>query len=170
MKGFRKLLFGLMLIVGFGIQGNAQTEVRSGTYIPLETTTHLNSKFVTTGQTIDLRVKIDVYVNDKIIFPTGSMAKGKIVRVQKAKGVGKGGFLEIQPESIIVDGQIVPLSGSSMMREGENRSGLAWGLSIGGCLFIGPLSFFSLFIKGKDVEFPKGTSLDAVVVKTFVVE
>lgn len=144
---------------------NAQTAevvLKSGTPILLEVCQQLDSKNNISQSSFDLRVKFDVKVDDKVIIRAGTIAKGQVVMAKKAKGCGKPGIIEIKAINVnTVDGQTVHLYSSSIKMEGKNKAALAWGLSVGGCLIISPLSFFFLLIKGEEGIILAATSVDA---------
>src|SRR5690554_486436 len=82
------------LFMSFKMSGNGEVTLNAGTNIALETVSMIQSDLVSVGQTIDFRVKYDVKVNNQTVIPAGSIAKGQVMRAQKAKGIGKAGFLE----------------------------------------------------------------------------
>lgn len=134
--------------------------LKAGTVIPLETINVIKSDNATVGRTIDLRVTRDVDVDGQTVIPAGSIAKGQITRSQKAKGLGKAGFLEIQIKSVTaVDGQEVYLAGGNVSEEGDDKATIAIVLGIFVCILF-------LFMKGKNAEIPPGFSFDSNVAST----
>ncbi len=166
MKKSLSLLFFLMLVGAV----SAQVTLRSGSVVPLELSTTVQSNSAVQGQTVDFRVVYDVVVDQKTVIPAGTLAKGIVRRVVKSKGAGRGGVVEVQVESINLNGQSVPLYSNSHLVEGENKKGLVWGLTGGGFLVIGPLSFFFLLIKGESAVIQAGTKLDATVVRNVIID
>ncbi|MDB2493481.1 hypothetical protein N9X15_04925 [Flavobacteriaceae bacterium] len=138
--------------------------LKSGTVIPLETINVIKSDNATVGRTIDLRVTRDVEVDGQTVIPAGSIAKGQITRSQKAKGLGKAGFLEIQIKSVTaVDGQEVYLAGGNVSEEGDDKATLAIVLGLFVCILF-------LFMKGKNAEIPPGFSFDSNVASTINIQ
>ena len=120
----------------------------------------IQSDMVSVGQTIDFRVKYDVKVDDKTLIAAGSIAKGQVIRAQKAKGLGKEGFIEIQIKSVTAaDGQEVFLTGGNVYQEGEDKQTLAIVLGIFVCILL-------LAIKGKDAQVPAGYQITSSVATT----
>ena len=161
-----KFITLLILLTAFIVfNSNAQKSeviLKSGTPIQLETSQPVDSKHNLSQSSVDFRVKFDIKVNDKTVIQAGTIAKGQVVMAQRAKGCGKAGLIEIKAITVnTIDGQQVQLYSSNCRREGDNKKGLAWGLSVGGCFVISPLSFFFLLIKGKEGIIPGGTSVDA---------
>jgi hypothetical protein len=159
-------IISLLILIAFNVfNSNAQQTdfvLKSGTPIQLETSQPVDSKHNLGQSSVDFRVKFDVKVNDKTVIQAGTIAKGQVVMAQGAKGCGKGGLIEIKALNVYtIDGQLVQLYSSNIRREGENKKALAWGLSVGGCFIISPLSFLFLLIKGEEGVIPGGTAVDA---------
>ena len=160
-KSLAVMLSLAVLNLSFGSVPIEQAVVlKAGTVIPLETMNLIKSDNATVGRTIDLRVTRDIEVDGQIVISAGSIAKGQITRSQKAKGLGKGGFLEIQIKSVTaVDGQEVYLAGGNVSEEGDDKATLAIVLGIFICILF-------LFMKGKNAEIPPGFSFDSNVAST----
>ncbi|PMD93763.1 hypothetical protein BWI97_17635 [Siphonobacter sp. BAB-5405] len=143
--------------MSFRMRGNAEVVLPAGTPIPMETMSLIRSDQVIPGQVIDFRVKYDVKVEDQVVIPAGSIAKGQVMRAQKAKGLGKEGFVEIQIKSVqAVDQQEVFLTGGNLYQEGEDKQTLAIVLGIVVCILF-------LTMKGKNAEVPAGFEFNAHV-------
>lgn len=167
-KTFKSIAVMLSLAVlnlSFGSVPVEQAVVlKAGTVIPLETVSTIKSDNATVGRTIDLRVTRDIDVDGKTVIAAGSMAKGQITRSQKAKGLGKAGFLEITIKSVTaIDGQEVYLAGGNVSEEGDDQQTLAIVLGLFVCILF-------LFIKGKDAEIPPGFSFDSNVASTINIQ
>lgn len=146
-------------------------ELRAGTPISVELIQNLNSTDLTAGQTVDFRVKFDVIVKKKRVITAGSIGKGQITKVSKRKMFGKPGVLEIQAQYVqAVDGQLVPLTGMALKVRGDDKSALAWGLSVGLGIFTLVGFGTGLFIKGKKAEMPAGTALNVSVASNIEIE
>ena len=116
------------------------------------------------GQTIDFRVKSDVKVDGKTVVAAGSIAKGQVMRAQKAKGVGKEGFVEIQIKSVTaLDGQEVYLTGGNVYQEGEDKQTLSILLGIFVCILF-------LTIKGENAQVPPGYQVTSSVATTTTIQ
>ena len=149
------VLLASLSFLSFRMPALADVNVPAGTSIPLELTQPITSKFMAPGQTVDFRVRYDVKVNDVVVIPAGSLARGQVTRAQKAKGIGKEGYVEIQIKSVTAaDGQEIPLTSSTLYREGEDKQTLSIVLGVLVCLLF-------LTMKGKEAEVPMGTTVDA---------
>jgi len=149
--------------MSFKMRGNGEVILNAGTSVSLETISIIQSNFVSVGQTIDFRVKYDVKVDNKTVIAAGSIAKGQVMRAQRAKGVGKEGFVEIQIKSVTAsDGQEVFLSGGNVYQEGEERQVLSILLGVFICILF-------LAMKGKNAEVPPGYQVTSAVATTMTI-
>jgi len=159
-KHIALLLVVSILNMSFKMRGNGEVVLNAGTIIPIETVSMIQSDMVAVGQSIDFRVKYDVKVEGKTVVAAGAIAKGQVMRAQKAKGLGKEGFVEIQIKSVTaVDGQEVFLAGGNVYQEGEDRQTLSILLGIFVC-------FLFLTMKGKNAQVPAGYQLTSSVATT----
>ena len=163
-KHIALLLAVSILTMSFKMRGNGEVVLNAGTNIPLETVSMIQSDLVSVGQTIDFRVKYDVQVEGKIVVAAGSIAKGQVMRAQKAKGLGKEGLVEIQIKSVTaVDGQEVFLTGGNVYQEGEDKQTMAILLGVFVCILF-------LTMKGKNAQVPPGYQVTWSVATTMTVK
>ena len=157
------LLAFSFLFMSFTMKGDGSVVLNAGTTVLLETVSMIQSDMVSVGQTIDFRVKYDVKVDNKIVIAAGSIAKGQVIRAQKAKGLGKEGFVEIQIKSVTaVDGQEVFLTGGNVYQEGEDKQTLSILLGIFVCILF-------LTMKGKNAQVPPGYQISSSVATTMTI-
>jgi hypothetical protein len=158
------LLAVSILSMSFKMPGNADVVLNAGTNIPLETISMIQSDLVSVGQTIDFRVKYDVKVDGKVVVAAGAIAKGQVMRAQKAKGLGKEGFIEIQIKSVTAaDGQEVFLTGGNVYQEGEDKQTLSILLGVFVCILF-------LTMKGKNAQVPPGYQVTTAVASTMTIK
>ncbi len=156
-KPIAVLIAVAFLFMSFTTKGDGRVVLKSGTNVALETVSTIQSDMVSVGQTIDFRVKYDVKVDDKTVIAAGAIAKGQVMRAQKAKGIGKEGFVEIQIKSVrAVDGQEVFLTGGNVYQEGENRQTLSILLGVFVCILF-------LTMKGKNAQVAPGYQVTSSV-------
>lgn len=145
--------------------------LRAGTPVVVECIQTLNSTNLTEGQTVNVRVKYNVVVNKQTVISAGSQGNATITNVQKAGIFGKAGRMEAQIQSVqAVDGQQILVSGMNMIAEGQNKKGLAWGLSIGLFIFTFIGGAVGFFIKGKPAELRSGTTANTSVASDAQIE
>jgi hypothetical protein len=159
------------------VDGNTVT-LRAGTPIVVETSQTYNAKNLTEGQTVNFRVKYNVVVSKQTLVAAGALGTANITDIVRPGVFGKGGKIELQIQSVqAVDGQQILLSGIAMVSEGQNKKGLAWGLSAG--LFVLGLFVFAplilggaagFLVKGKPAEIKAGTNTNASVASDAQVE
>ncbi|MGB3587239.1 MAG: hypothetical protein WBA23_11895 [Tunicatimonas sp.] len=163
-KPLALLLVASMLSLSFKMNNVAEVVLKAGTSIPLETVSMIQSDLITVGQTIDFVVSRDVEVNERIVIPSGSLAKGQVIRAQQPRAIGKEGFFEIRIKSVVaVDGQEVFLTGGNVYQEGEDKQTLSIVLGVFLCILF-------LLIKGKNAQVPPGFQIDASVASTTTIE
>jgi hypothetical protein len=142
----------------------ATITLRAGTPIVVESSQTYNAKNLSEGQTVNVRVKYNVISNKQTLVAAGALGTATISDLTKPGVFGKAGRIELQIQSVqAVDGQQILLSGIAMTAEGQNKKGLAWGLSIGLFLFTFIGGVIGLFIKGKPAEIKSGTTANASV-------
>jgi hypothetical protein len=163
-KPIAHLLILSVLCMSFSIRKPLDVILPAGTSVPMETTAALRSEELLVGQVVDFRVKADIKVGDKVVIAAGSIAKGQVIRAQRAKGIGKEGYLEIQIKSVTAaDGQEVFLSNSNLYQEGENKQTLSIVLGVLVCILF-------LTMKGKNAVIPPGYQVMASVASNTTVK
>ncbi len=106
---------------------------------------------------VDFKVRYDVKVDGITAIAAGAIAKGQVMRADKAKGLGKEGFVEILIKSVTAkDGQEVVLSGGNVYQQGQDKQTLALVLGILVCILF-------LTMKGKNAEVPAGYEVNSSV-------
>lgn len=144
------VIAGAVLCMSFKMKGTGEVVLSAGTPVPLETVSMIRTDQTSVGQLIDFRVKSDVIAGETVVIAAGTIVKGQVMRAQKAKGLGKEGFIEIQLKSVkAVDGQEIFLSGGNVFKEGESKQTLAIVLGVLICILF-------LTMKGKDASIPAG--------------
>lgn len=152
---FTLLLCAAFLFMSFRMRGTGEVVLNPGTAVSLETVSAIRSEAVSPGQMIDFRVRTDVKVGDEVVIRGGTLAKGQVMRAEKAKGIGKEGRVEVQIKSVqSVDGQEILLTGGNVYQEGEDKQTLSIVLGVLVCLLF-------LTMKGKNAEVPAGYAVSA---------
>jgi hypothetical protein len=131
--------------------------LKAGTVVPLEFATTVTSRTVSAGSLIDFRVVGHVFVDDRLVIHTASIAKGQVVSVKKSGMLGKPGEFQISIKSVTaVDGRNVLLSSPALSAKGDGKQTLSVLLGIFVCCFC-------FLIHGEAAEFPAGTPVMASV-------
>ena len=151
------LMIAAVLSLSFTTVENQTVVLPSGTQILLENIDEIESTIITTGQIVDFRVVYDVKVNQKVVIKAGTIAKGQVIRVQKAGAIGRPGRIDIAVKNVTaVDGQEIYLTGGNFSEQGDDKQTLSIILGVALCIFC-------LFIKGKDAVIAPGTQVNATV-------
>lgn len=151
----------LFCLSTFSFKANAngvvgEVNLPAGTKFELETA-HVITSRVQVGESVDFSVRADVIVDGNVVIRAGSIAKGVVISSSIPKGLGKEGRVEVQLKSVqAVDGKTVPLSATSIMREGEDKSTLSILLGVLVCILF-------LTMKGKDAFIPAGVVVEGIV-------
>jgi len=140
-----------MAVLSMSFKGSQEVVIlKAGTNIRMETVKTLRSEALTVGTLIDFKVIQDVKVGESIVIPSGSIAKGQVVRVSPAKGLGKAGYVAVELKSVAaIDGTSVSLTGGDIYDEGENKETLSIVLGLVLCILF-------LTMKGENAEVPAG--------------
>lgn len=121
-----------------------------GTQINVELTNRIDCKLVRRFQTIEFQTIENLFVNDVIVIPKGTIGKGYVYDVQSPGAFGKKGVLRIAGKEIkTINGVKIPLM----------KGISATGKTDGGAVVVGALVSLAggFFMKGKGIAFPIGT-------------
>jgi hypothetical protein len=159
-------VFLLFCTLSFTSKANGAGEVTipGGTVVPIQSTEKINSQEHHAGDKITFKVSTDVMVNGQTVIKGGSMVEGTIRSIEKAKGVGRPGSMQLDLNYVkAIDGSNVSLSSCNISKEGKNRRGLALGLGLGLGLTMGLVLLACLAIKGKPAVIDAGYSINCNV-------
>jgi hypothetical protein len=140
-----------------------------GLPIMVETLYPVSSASFKVNNTIAFSVVSSVFINGVLTIPRGTIARARIVKVQKAKSWGRGGLLTFEMERIIaIDGTKIPVQLTSAT-EGGNRTGaLAVGAAATSALifpYTAPAAIVWGFKKGDDAVV-RGNKQFAAMIKS----
>ncbi|REG94451.1 hypothetical protein [Algoriphagus antarcticus] len=161
-KSIAVKVIAILLLLNFNVatllaSGFDKVILTAGSVISLENPTEINSENLLVGQSIDFIVQSDVKVDGKVVVNRGSIANGVVTRVQKAKGLGKEGSLEIEIKSVqAVDGTEIRLTSTKVSEVGEDKQTTAILLGVFICILF-------LTKKGKNAVVPNGFTIDGRV-------
>jgi hypothetical protein len=103
------------------------------------------------GDTFDLTVQYNVFLDGVVVIPKGARATGRITWMTGKGAFGKSGKMEIDVESVDVNGRRIPLEGH-FRQEGEGNTVA----TAAGVVAVGVLAGF---ITGKSAVIPRGREL-----------
>jgi len=135
---------------------SATLKVPDGTIVRLSLLDSLSSATNDVDDPVHFEVTEDVKVGDVVAIPKGLAAAGHVVEVEPRKRLGRAGKLNFSVDYVRApDGTNIRLRASST-RKGEDKSGTVIVVSV----LVSPVA---LVMRGKDVEIPKGTIVNAYV-------
>lgn len=160
----RKLFLALAALLCVSVVSAQDVKLMSGQNIPVRLMSEINSKHrnqATPYAIVDANIMDSK--GENIVINRGTPVVMDI-EIQRAKGVGKAGYVKINCLSTTsVDGQRINLLGSSFA-QGDSRKGLAIGLGVSLGVVVFPPLLALLCIKGENVVIPANTVLGNIVV------
>lgn len=134
----------------------------------VETLYPVSSATFKVNNTIAFSVTRPVIVDGALVIPRGTVARARIVKVQKARTLGRGGALTFEMEQIIaLDGTKIPVQLSASTEGGNHTSMLAVGAAATSALifpYTAPAALVWGFKKGDDAVV-RGNKEFAAVIK-----
>jgi hypothetical protein len=108
-----------------------------GTVIEVETAKAVSSREVFVGSPITFLTTRRVFVNDVLVVERGAVARAHVVKVQRARRLGRAGMLAWEMDFVVgVDGTRIPITVSGKQRGSNRGAAIA-----GGALATGALVF-----------------------------
>jgi hypothetical protein len=140
----------LLLLTGAALNAGAQMlSLPDGTPVRLRLMKTVTSAEAKVGETVDFEVTEPVISNGIVVIPKGSLAWGKVTKVEPKKRFGRGGELEVSAESVrLADGSKAQLR-ATREKGTEDMSGGRIAATIAASPVL-------VWVKGKDVEFQRG--------------
>lgn len=153
----KRMFLAIMLIIGCLSCLKAQNVT-----VPVQIQEDFSSRGKKDG-TMTAAVAYNVMLNGEIVIPQGSTVNINY-EVERRRGYGRPAEVRLHFMSTSgVKGQLIPLSGCDITKEGDGRRGTALGLGLGLGLTIFPfVGFFFFCIKGKNVTIPAGTIVNCM--------
>lgn len=147
------------------INGQETKTLKSGTKIFVQTERYFTSGAAQVGDHVNMSVRYDVKVDNKVVIPKGTEVIGRVVHVEDPMGTGQGGEIRIEAESIMLSSEEeVRLSGSPYVAVGKNKETEACLIGLAGCVLlpvVGIVAYF--FYPGEDAVINGGTPIDTYV-------
>jgi hypothetical protein len=143
-----------------GEKGTAQSDklipLKRGEIVSLELVQSISSDNVQIGDVIKLQVTKPVMVEGYTLIHRGAYGEAIVRDVQRAKGYGRGGRIVLEVANVeTFDGHRIALKANSLLIvEGQNRKGLAWGMTAIGVVVAGGVGIATLGATGMLVGVP----------------
>jgi len=143
-----RLAVAVCLTGGLALEAQIVT-VPDGTPVRLRLMKTVSSAEAKVGETIDFEVSEPVVSQGIVVIPKGSLAWGKVTKVEQKRRFGRAGELEVNIESVrLADGSRATLRASREKGEGDMSGG-----RLAATIAASPVL---VFLKGKDVSFERG--------------
>ena len=108
------------------VPSHAHSEVvtlPAGTEVSVELVENINGGLNNLGETIKLRVRDDVKIDNKTVIPKGALVKARITEIMKRGAMGKGGSVSFLPLKVVaVDRQEVVLARQTLTSQGSSAT------------------------------------------------
>jgi len=136
--------------------------VPAGTLIPVRFLNELSSKKNETGEVFNVQIIENIFLEDKLIIPSNSLATGKINKAKKASLLLQKGKLELQFGTVsALDGTMLHLVLGEKAEEENKRIAVAVGVGILGLIVLSnPVGLIAgALVPGKNVTIEEGTEM-----------
>ncbi|HEV7681651.1 MAG TPA: PEGA domain-containing protein [Pyrinomonadaceae bacterium] len=124
---------------------------------------NLSSGTAKLNDTVDFEVVEDIKVGNLVVIPQGATAIGTVTEAKTKKSFGRAGKLNVNIDYVrLTNGDKVSLravKGGS----GGSHKGAMTGAVVATAIVFFPAAPLFFFIKGKNIEIPKGTEITAYV-------
>jgi hypothetical protein len=135
--------------------------LQEGTTVRIILKEELSSKKAAVGDPVEMEIQEDVLVEGHTVIKAGTMVKGEVTQITKAKMLGQQGKIDFFVNyTSSIDFQNIRLR-SSRKYEGKNNTA--------GMAVAAAFALPAIFIKGKEAVIPKGTQFSAYVDNTYTV-
>jgi hypothetical protein len=155
MHSLARFTVALSLFACAGLRLDAQmVTLQDGTPVRLRLMKTVSSADARVGETVDFEVTEPVVSQGLVVIPKGSLALGKVTKVEKKRRFGRAGELEVSVDSVrLADGSPVPLRATREKNTGDMSSG-----RLAATIAASPIL---VWVKGKDISFEKGMEATA---------
>jgi hypothetical protein len=133
------------------------------TPIRLRLSQNLSSGTSKKDDKVDFEVLEDIKVGDMVVISQGSVAIATVTEAHPKKSFGRSGKLNVNIDYVrLTNGDKVALR-AMKGGKGGSRTGVMTGAVVATAIVFFPAAPLFFFIKGKNIEIPKGTEITAFV-------
>ena len=133
------------------------------TPVRLKLTRMMSSKDAKVDEKVDFEVIEDVKVGETIVIQRGGMAIATVTEARPRRRLGRSGKLNMNIDYVqLASGDKVPLRATKGGTGGTRTAAMTGAMVATGIVFF-PAAPLFLFMKGKNIEIPKGTEITAYV-------
>jgi len=159
------------LLWSSGTFETAQVTVPVRTPVKVKLQAPINSKSAKPGDEVPFIVSDSVMVEGKVVIPSGTVAKGRVLSVKAASFLGQSGDVIIEFGKVFtMDGKQVTLL-AGVKGEQSSTTELVAGASLLGLVTLGPLGLAAgVFIKGQEMEVSAGVEMTLYIAQEISVQ
>jgi len=133
-----------------------QNVLPEGTPVRMRINRTVSSADAHVGDNVDFEILDDVKAGDTVVIPKGSVGMATVTIAQSKRRMARGGKLAMNIDyARLPSGDKLPLRGIQDVKGGGHTGAMTAGMVATAIVFF-PAAPFFLFIKGKDIEIPKG--------------
>jgi hypothetical protein len=142
---------------------NGAFVLEDGTPVKLRSARTISSADAHVGDTLDFEVLEEVKIGDIVVIPQGGIAWATVTEAEHKKRMGRGGKLNMNIDNVkLANDQKAPLRAVQGGNAG-GHVGAMTGAMVATAIVFWPAAPFFLFMHGKDLTIPKGTTITAYV-------
>lgn len=133
------------------------------TPVRLKLTRMMSSKDAKVDDKVDFEVIEDVKIGDSVVIQRGGLAIATVTEARPRRRLGRSGKLNMNIDYVqLVTGDKVPLRAVKGGTGGTRTAAMTGAMVATGIVFF-PAAPLFLFMKGKNIEIPKGTEISAYI-------
>ena len=153
-----------------------KVRIPKGTIVTLSLNSPLNSEDIQEGKTVTLTVTIPVQLDGQEVIMRGAYGEATVTEAKRARSFGRGGKIVLVAKNVqTFDGHRIALKGEPLTVIGNNRKGLALGLTIAGAgltaatVYCVPFVGMGALVRGRAAKVEAGELLQATIVQDITV-
>jgi len=143
----------------------ARLTIPKGTLVQIRLANSLSTRTTKEGQTVRFSVERAVRIGTRKIIEKGAPVEAYISDIRHPQRFGRNASLKIKFLSVLsVKNRDIPIELGEHSAKTNQQMGMAAGAAVGGALLLGPIGLLAgLFVKGKNIDIPRGTVLHVEV-------
>ncbi|MFZ2961422.1 MAG: hypothetical protein WA705_31480 [Candidatus Ozemobacteraceae bacterium] len=143
----------------------AKITIPKGTLIRIRLQQTLSTETTKEGKTVLFVVEDAVRIGSRKVIEKGAPVEAYVSEVRHPQRFGRNASLKIKFISVLsTRNRDIPVEIGEHAAKTNEQMGMAAGAAVGGALIFGPIGLLAgLFVKGKNVNIPKGTVLNVEV-------
>lgn len=139
------------------------------TPIRISIRTHLGSKISTSGQSFEFELAEPIRIDDTVMIPAGTRGVGEVVHAKKSGGSGASGELVLAARYLDLGERRLRLRSLRYAEAGKDAIGTVSTLNAASAASPIPgLALIGFFVKGKGIDLPEGTVLEAKTAEPYL--